>query len=115
MRTPLAALTGIAVLFVAGAAFAFEQTPEAPPAQSNAASPPGQNSATLNAPATGAGEPQTPAADTEVFGFGILPKLDFGLELLYGDKQQQSLQLEQQGPVSEDNDVTIVGKIKRHF
>jgi hypothetical protein len=41
-------------------------------------------------------------------------KLDFGLELLYGQEQQQ-LDL-QQGPTFDDNgDVTVLGKVKRRF
>jgi hypothetical protein len=49
-----------------------------------------------------------------VFGYSILPKLDFGLELLYGQEQQQ-LDL-QQGPTFDDNgDVTVLGKVKRRF
>ena len=42
------------------------------------------------------------------------PSEDFGLELLYGQEQQQ-LDL-QQGPTFEDNgDVTVLGKVKRRF
>jgi hypothetical protein len=51
----------------------------------------------------------------KVLGFGILPKLDFGLELLYGDKQAQQLQLQQGGLSDENDDFTVLGKINRHF
>jgi hypothetical protein len=57
-------------------------------------------------------------ADTgglKVFGHNLFPKLDFGLELLYGEDERQ-LQLEQ-GPSFDDTqrDVTVLGKVKRHF
>lgn len=112
MRTPIAALTGLAVLLVAAPAFAFEQTPEAPPAQTNSA-PQGPTSALNVAPATG-GETKAPPSGVKL-GFGIFRNLDFGLELLYGDQQQQTMQLEQQDPISEDKDVTVIGTFKRHF
>jgi len=44
-----------------------------------------------------------------------LPKLDFGLELLYGDTQQQRLQVEQGRLSDENDDVTVLGKFNRHF
>ena len=48
-----------------------------------------------------------------MFGFNVLPKMDFGLELLYS---QQPMQLQQTTPLSEDNeDLTVLGKVKRHF
>jgi hypothetical protein len=48
-----------------------------------------------------------------VFGFNLLPKLDFGLELLYS---QQPMEIQQGTPLPEDNeDVTVLGKVKRHF
>jgi hypothetical protein len=113
MRESLAILMGVTVLLLAGPASAFEQTPEAPPAA--AATPPAPApTAQLGTPATGVAQPASAPSGAKVFGFGILPKLDFGLELLYGDKQQQDLQL-QQGALPDDNDVTVLGKFKRHF
>lgn len=119
MRKPLAALTGVMALLLAGPAVAFEQTPDAPPpaaaAPPAAATPPAAPpTAQLGTPAAGVAQPAPAPSGAKVFGFGILPKLDFGLELLYGDKQQQDLQL-QQGTLPDDNDVTVLGKIKRHF
>jgi hypothetical protein len=59
-------------------------------------------------------KPQAEPKGMKVFGYTLFPKLDFGLDLLYGDKQQQ-LEL-QQGPTFEENgDVTVLGKVKRHF
>ena len=48
-----------------------------------------------------------------MLGFSILPKMDFGLELLYS---QQPMELQQATPLQEDNeDLTVLGKVKRHF
>ena len=48
-----------------------------------------------------------------MLGFNFLPKMDFGLELLYS---QQPMELQQVTPLPEDNeDLTVLGKVKRHF
>lgn len=51
-----------------------------------------------------------------MFGYTVMPKLNFGLELLYGDGQPQ-LDLQQAGPSFEDEnrDVKVLGKVKRRF
>ena len=49
-----------------------------------------------------------------MFGYSILPKLDFGLELLYGGDDKQ-LQIQQGPSFDENQDVTVLGKVKRHF
>ena len=51
----------------------------------------------------------------QIFGYTLMPKLDFGLDLLYGEDQQQ-LEL-QQGLTTfdADTDVTVLGKVKRRF
>jgi hypothetical protein len=115
MRRLVAIATGVTALLLAGPAFAFEQTPAAPPQTSNDAAPAAKAPAVeLGAPAA-AGEQSQTSSGAKVLGFGILPKLDFGLELLYGDKQQQQLQLEQGGLSDENDDLTVLGKINRHF
>ena len=114
MRRLLAIATGVTALLLAGPAFAFEQTPAAPPQTANNAAPAAKAPAVeLGAPAA-ADEQSKTSLGAKVLGFGILPKLDFGLELLYGDKQQQ-LQLEQGGLSDENDDLTVLGKINRHF
>jgi hypothetical protein len=114
MRKPLAIATGLTALLLAGPAFAFQQSPEAPPPEAKDAAPVAKApTAELGTPTVGE-QGQTPSA-TKVFGFSILPKLDFGLELLYGDRQQQQLQLEQGVRPDENGDVTVLGKIKKQF
>jgi hypothetical protein len=50
-----------------------------------------------------------------VFGYTFLSKLDFGLDLLYGEGQQQ-LNLDQGLTTFDaDSDVTVFGKVKRRF
>ena len=115
MRRPLV-IVGVtaALCFDAGPAFAFQETPEPPP-QPQAGAAPQATPTPL-----GLGNPTAPAVPDHahkgvtLFGYTILPKLDFGLELLYGQEQQQ-LDL-QQGPTFDDNgDVTVLGKVKRRF
>jgi hypothetical protein len=50
----------------------------------------------------------------KMFGYSILPKLDFGLELLYGEDDKE-LQIQRGLSVDESQDVTVLGKVKRHF
>src|SRR6478672_8336308 len=101
------------LLLGAGSALAFEETREAPPAVSpvvpDAKAPAMQlQTAPAQAPA-----PTTEKSGAKVFGFSILPKLDFGLELLYSEPQAMDLQ---QGTTTDDNeDLTVLGKVKRHF
>jgi hypothetical protein len=45
---------------------------------------------------------------------GVLPKLDFGLELLYGAAEQKGLAPEDRGH-PEQNDLQIRGTIKHRF
>ena len=115
MRRSFAIAGLVAVLSLGGgAALAFQETPAPPPA----ASAEGVRPATP--PAMQLGTPGA-AADMEadkgvkLFGYSILPKLDFGLDLLYG-QEQQPLELQGQGSTLEENgDVTVLGKVKRRF
>lgn len=43
---------------------------------------------------------------------GVLPKMDFGLELLYGANEQKSIEAEGQQPA---DDLTIRGSMKHNF
>jgi hypothetical protein len=115
MRRPLAIATGLTAMLLATPVLAFQQSPEAPPPEANSAAPAAKPpTPALDGPAM-VGEPGQAPAGVKVFGFGILPKLDFGLELLYGDKQQQELQLQQGALPDDSDDIILLGKIKRHF
>ena len=115
MRRMLAVAGLMAALsFGSAPALAFQETAVPPPADIPQAAPP------ANAPALQLGSPgaaTNPQADRKgvnVFGYNLFPKLDFGLDVLYGQDQQQ---LELQGPTTleENGDVTVLGKVKRRF
>jgi hypothetical protein len=104
--------TCVMAALLAGPALAFEQTPEAPPQRTSVAAPEIKAPvAELQSPAKSGAE-STAKTGASLFSFGLLPKLDIGLELLYGDQQQQL----QQGPIEDETqDVTVLGKVKRRF
>jgi hypothetical protein len=57
---------------------------------------------------------ETPGTEVRIPGLGtvgVLPKLDFGLELLYGANEQRGLPQEKSSP----DDVQIRGTIKHRF
>ena len=116
-NTTLAAGVMVALLVGIGPASAFQETPEAPPEVLSVA-PDADNdpSMQLQTPSTGptAAEPAEKTR-AKLFGFNLLPKLDFGLELLYSEPQSQSLELQQGTLPDENEDLTVVGKVKRQF
>ena len=92
----------------------FQETP-APPPEAAHAPQPGAPALQLGTPGAAAVDPKADSkGGVKVFGYTILPKLNFGLELLYGQEQQQ---LDLQEPTFEDEnqDVTVLGKVKRRF
>ena len=114
-KVALAAGVIAALLVGAGPALAFQETPEAPPEIPSITPDPSKDPAMqMQTPATAPAAAQ-PAekSGAKVFGFNILPTMDFGLELLYS---QQPMELQQATPLQEDNeDLTVLGKVKRHF
>jgi hypothetical protein len=115
MRRVCAITAGLAAALWLGAgpALAFEQTPEAPADQAPQIAPVTKApAAELQSPAAGT-SPNPEKSGTTLFGFSLLPKLDVGLELLYGQEQQTELQ--QGAPPEGNDDLTVVGKVKRHF
>src|SRR4029077_11008228 len=94
------------LLLGAGSALAFEETREAPPAVSPVVPDAKAPAMQLQTPAPA--QAPTEKSGAKVFGFSILPKLDFGLELLYSEPQAMDLQ---QGTTTDDNeDLTVLGK-----
>ena len=114
------AIAGLmAALLMGGApAFAFKETPVPPVTPGEAApqaTPPAQ-ALQLGTPA-GAIAPPEQQGGLNLFGYTVLPKLNFGLDVLYGQDQQQ-LQLGTPNDLDalEDNgDVSVLGKVKRRF
>jgi hypothetical protein len=113
-RVALAAGVIAALLVGAGPALAFQETPEAPPEALSVAPDASKDPAVqMQTPATGSASQPAEKSGAKVLGFNILPKMDFGLELLYS---QQPMELQQATPLAEDNeDLTVLGKVKRHF
>ena len=92
---------------------AFQETPVPPPAEQ--ATSKNEKPAV---PPMKLGDPSTdrqPAAKKRGFGLGLLPKLDFGLDLLYGDEQQREMELQSTPSLETDQDISVVGKVKRRF
>jgi hypothetical protein len=116
----LIAIAGLtAALLIGGApAFAFQETP-VPPATPGEAAPQATPSAQplqLGTPA-GAVAPNEQQGGLNLFGYTVLPKLNFGLDVLYGQDQQQ-LQLGAPSgldALEENGDVSVLGKVKRRF
>jgi hypothetical protein len=113
-KVALAAGVIAALLVGAGPARAFQETPEAPPEILSVTPDPSKDPAMqMQTPAAPAAAQPPEKSGAKVFGFNILPKMNFGLELLYS---QQPMELQQATPLQEDNeDLTVLGKVKRHF
>jgi hypothetical protein len=100
---------------------AFQEMPEPPPVDSPAA-PPQSNALPdalqLGTPEGAAGPLTEQEGGINIFGYTLLPKLNLGLDVLYGqDQQQQQQQMELQSPstLDDNNDVTVLGRINRRF
>ena len=98
-----------------GPVLAFKETPAPPPVAATEGAPQANPPAMQLGNPGAAADPEADRKGLKVFGYSILPKLDFGLDLLYG-QEQQPLELQGQGSTLEENgDVTVLGKVKRRF
>lgn len=108
----------LAAVFAASPAMAFEEIPEAPTPDPLQVAPDNSPALNLTTPSTVA-PPAPEVADrsgAKVFGLNLLPKLDFGLELMYGEDDRLEMQQGAASSTIDDNgDVTVLGKFKRHF
>jgi hypothetical protein len=117
----IAVLLAVPIVLGAAPALAFQEAPVPPPAEAQEAP---KAKAQSMPPAMKLGTPtdalQPEAESGGLFGFGLLPKLNpfaklnFGLDVLYGDKQEQ-LEFQQGSKADEGGDVSVVGKVKRRF
>ena len=124
-------LTGLALVLLAGSAHAFEQTtvskvPGKAPAGSTALTAPeqllkglGEKLDTGGAPALVDPSASSSEQGTDIWipGLGVvgkMPKVNFGLELLYGDKNQPELSDESAFELLDD-ELTIKGTLKHRF
>lgn len=108
-RIPLAA--PFVLLALSGPVFAFQEMPE-PPLEEGT---PALQASPSNKQVAVHLQNQGPAAESwpqQGFNFEILPRLDLGLELLYGDGQRGG----SQDPIADETgDVTVLGKVKQRF
>jgi hypothetical protein len=110
------AIAGLLAGLLLGAtpAFAFQ---EAPPPQASDSEPsdhittPVMKLGTPNSPT----DPKSENKGLKLFGYKVFPKLNFGLDVLYGEETQQSEQQPSQDTVEENDDVSVLGRIKRLF
>lgn len=107
---------GLALGLASSSALSFDQQGAAPvtpaPGETQSVSPPADKDLNFSAPKADAGAD----AGTEVripgLGkLGVLPKMDFGLELLYGANETKQIEPEQPTP----EDLTIRGSVKHNF
>jgi hypothetical protein len=117
MRKLAAIAIGMAALsFGGGHALAFQEMP-APPAAEESSAAPEAPAFQLGTPGAAQANAETERGGINLFGYKVLPKLDFGLDVLYGQDQQQ-LQLGGSGDpdsLEENGDVSVLGKVKRRF
>lgn len=117
MRRSIAIVGLMAALSVGAVpAFAFQETPVPPAAPSDVpqVTPPVE-ALQLGSPA-GAGAPKEKQGGLNLFGYTVLPKLNFGLDVLYGQDQQLQLGApDSLDTLEEKGDVSVLGKVKRRF
>ena len=118
MKLRYAIVVGLGLAVAGGPALAFQEESGAPPVQGSEQATPAADSK-APAAALAVPGPAKAAEGTEVsipgFGtLGVLPKMDFGLELLYGANEEKP-----QGPENtetpEDGDLAIRGTVKHKF
>jgi hypothetical protein len=111
----LAAIVGVVAASLLGSSpvFAFQEE-KPPPPQEAAAAAPQAPAMHLGSPATAEAGAQADPKGLKLFGYTVLPKLDFGLDVLYGQDAQQ-LQLQGPSTIEDEGDVSVLGKVKRRF
>jgi hypothetical protein len=110
---------GLAVC-ATSAAFAFQQQEgaTAPAQQPSDAQAPAQPSADKPLGLSDETTPKSEGTEVRIPGLGklgVLPKMDFGLELLYGAADQKQPEGPPQGAPNPDEDLMIRGTVKHRF
>lgn len=111
---------GAALGLASSAALAFQETKGGAasgqqPGAGVSSIPGGQ---TLNLKDTGTSVAPSSGVEVRIPGLGklgVLPKFDFGLELLYGVNEQKANDTERQGQPAPGEDVQIRGSLKHKF
>jgi hypothetical protein len=115
----LFAIVGLmaALSFGSGQALAFQEQPASPPAADIPQGEVDSLALQLGKPNATPAAPKAESGGLNLFGYTVLPKLNFGLDVLYGQDAQQ-LQLgdtDDLDTLEENGDVTVLGKVKRRF
>ena len=106
-----------ALSFGSGQALAFQEQPTPPPSTEVPQGEADSLALQLAKPNATATAPKTESGGLNMFGYTVLPKLNFGLDVLYGQDTQQ-LQIgdtDDLDTLEENGDVTVLGKVKRRF
>jgi hypothetical protein len=109
-----------ALAFASVDALAFQEMPAPSPAEASEGAPqnvPPVDPLQLGTPGTAAAAQKSDRGGLKLFRYTLMPMLNFGLDVLYGQDQQQ-LQLQgQRAPnlLEENGDVSVLGKVKRRF
>lgn len=111
------ALALVAAVFAGHSAFAFQEEKQGsnpPPAEAAApAEPVPSDKATLGTEAAAKAETGTEIRIPGLGKLGVLPKMDFGLELLYG--AAENAPTGQPDGVAPEDDLTVRGSVKHRF
>ncbi len=117
MRFRVLMASAAALMMAGGPALAFQQEPAAPAPEAPAAAilpETTEPALQLQTPSASSPAEHTEKHGAKIFGFNVLPKLDFGLELLYSNQPNELQQLPQT-QLEEQSDLTVFGKVKRQF
>jgi hypothetical protein len=95
------------------AAFAFQEQRTAPAAGTDGSAGASQATAAPVAPDAAPTAKGTPVRIPGLGTLGVIPKMDFGLELLYGAAEQSAKRADPSKP--EQDDVLVGGRIKHKF
>ncbi len=97
------------IVLVSNAAMAFQEQQATTPARQQEAAP----AAAPLAPDAVPGTKGTPVRIPGLGTLGVIPKMDFGLELLYGAAEQPSKRVDPSK--TDQDDVLVGGRIKHKF
>ncbi len=113
-------VVGVALGLLSTAAAAFQETTGgvAGEQQSSKAAPPTSSGVSLDVKDTGVSIAPSGGVEVRIPGLGklgVLPKFDFGLELLYGVNDQKAGEGERKTPIAPSDDVQIRGSLRHRF
>lgn len=103
---------GVALALASTSALGFEEQKSEAPASAPAVTAPGIGAELSGSAGVGKAEEGTEVRIPGLGKLGVLPKMDFGLELLYGANEPKVQDEERELP---SDDLTIRGTVKKTF